>query len=86
MEDAEQRLLQRVVGQVQELEAAEAVEALPSRPDQQKVQEAVQSLKLEGGPADATAYHDFQVLQVAFKHVWSEAFDEGTERKSRGAI
>ncbi|QEA39101.1 hypothetical protein FGL86_08465 [Pistricoccus aurantiacus] len=82
-EEAERRLLERIVGQVQELEAAEATDALPSRPDQQKVREAVQSLKLEGGPADATAYHDFHVLQVAFKHVWTEAFDEVLKERAK---
>ncbi|WP_282610990.1 hypothetical protein [Pelagibius sp. Alg239-R121] len=29
-----------------------------------------------GSPADAVSYHDFHRLQVAFEHVWMEAFDE----------
>lgn len=31
---------------------------------------------LKGGPADATAFHDFHVLQMAFKNVWTQAFDK----------
>ena len=31
---------------------------------------------LRGGPADATSFHDFHVLQIAFKSVWLHAFDE----------
>ncbi|MBK7937972.1 MAG: hypothetical protein IPJ82_13165 [Lewinellaceae bacterium] len=31
------------------------------------------------GPADVTSYHDFQELQIAFKHIWSEVFDTGIE-------
>ncbi|MEU9087465.1 hypothetical protein [Streptomyces sp. NPDC048357] len=31
---------------------------------------------LTGGPADVPAYHDFHTLQVAFEHVWQEAFDQ----------
>ncbi len=27
------------------------------------------------GPTDVTAFHDFQELQIAFEHVWTEAFD-----------
>ena len=41
-----------------------------------KLQEKVNTFKLKSGPADATAYHDFHTLQIAFEHVWKEAFDE----------
>ncbi|WP_437961377.1 hypothetical protein WME76_18195 [Sorangium sp. So ce119] len=27
-------------------------------------------------PSDVTAYHDFHELQIAFEHLWSEAFDD----------
>lgn len=33
-------------------------------------------LHLKGGPADVTAYHDFYDLQIGFRHVWTELFDE----------
>jgi hypothetical protein len=32
--------------------------------------------ELRGGPADATAFHDFHVLQIAFKEVWLHMFDQ----------
>src|SRR5439155_27315760 len=31
--------------------------------------------ELRGGPADAVAFHDFYILQIAFKRVWLHAFD-----------
>ncbi|MEL6796314.1 MAG: hypothetical protein AAFO89_05765, partial [Planctomycetota bacterium] len=73
-EEAEEQLLSRTIGQVQPLREAESVHTLPARPDQARVQEAINRLQLTGGPADTTAFHDFHVLQVAFEHVWTEAF------------
>ncbi|MGL5081930.1 MAG: hypothetical protein ACRC8A_10635 [Microcoleaceae cyanobacterium] len=32
--------------------------------------------RIPKGPADVTAYHDFHELQIAFEHVWTEAFDK----------
>jgi hypothetical protein len=49
---------------------------LQSRPNQRTVQERVEGLELRGGPADAPAYYDFHHLQIAFDHVWTEAFDQ----------
>lgn len=46
------------------------------RPTQKDIQEATDSFELRGGPADVTAYHDFHDLQIAFRHVWTELFDE----------
>ncbi|HEX7151614.1 MAG TPA: hypothetical protein VF618_09020 [Thermoanaerobaculia bacterium] len=37
----------------------------------------VQGLAFQPSPADTTAYYDFHNLQVAFRHVWQEAVDEG---------
>jgi hypothetical protein len=62
------------------LETAIPHNALPlpleSRPDQGAVQKGVNDLVLSGGPADAPAYYDFHHLQIAFDHVWTEAFDQ----------
>jgi hypothetical protein len=41
------------------------------------VQRSVDKLELRGGLADTTAYYDFHNLQIAFEHVWQEAFDHG---------
>lgn len=50
---------------------------LDYRPDVSAVMDDLTAMKnLRGGPADATAFHDFHVLQMAFKSVWMHAFDE----------
>jgi len=50
---------------------------LNSRPDVSAVMDDLTALKnLRGGPADATAFHDFHVLEMAFESVWMHAFDE----------
>jgi hypothetical protein len=47
------------------------------RPDVGTIMDDLTAMKeLRGGPADATAFHDFYVLQLAFKSVWLHAFDE----------
>jgi hypothetical protein len=46
------------------------------RPDVDAIMGDLEDVKtLRGGPADAIAFHDFQVLQVAFKDVWMHLFD-----------
>ena len=47
------------------------------RPDVASILGDLNSIKsLKGGPSDATAFHDFHVLQIAFKHIWMQAFDQ----------
>jgi len=49
---------------------------LSYRPDVESVMGDLQALRnLKGGPADATSFHDFHCLQIAFKSVWQHAFD-----------
>ncbi len=79
----EAEVLSRILGQLRDLEKADP-DALPRRPDVQAVQGDVQSLELKGGPADVPAFHDFTVLQIAFKHVWTEAFDETMRAMAEG--
>ncbi len=56
---------------------------LSYRPDVQAILGDLQAIKsLRGGPADAIAFHDFHVLQLAFKNVWIEAFDERLRSKA----
>jgi hypothetical protein len=46
------------------------------RPDVGAVMDDLAAVKtLMGGPADATAYHDFNVLQIATRDVWIHLFD-----------
>jgi len=65
-------ILDRIYGQVQDLKAAQQIAA---RADANEVSQSIESLDLTGGAADATAFHDIKVLQIAFKDVWTEAFD-----------
>lgn len=49
---------------------------LSYRPDVGTIMDDLAAIKhLRGGPADAEAFHDFQVLQIAFESVWLHAFD-----------
>jgi len=72
---ADEQVLSRILGQIHDLETATA-EQIAARPDALRLQAELDALQLKGGPADAVALHDFNVLQIAFKHVWTEAFDE----------
>lgn len=49
---------------------------LTKRPDADSVQSSVDSFALQKGPADATAFYDFDMLQVAFSHVWEQLVDK----------
>ncbi|MFT7095720.1 MAG: hypothetical protein ACI84K_001305 [Pseudohongiellaceae bacterium] len=46
------------------------------RPDATSVQASVDSFALQKGPADATAFYDFNSLQIAFSHVWKQLVDQ----------
>ena len=46
------------------------------RPDAGSVQASVDSFALQKGPADATAFYDFNSLQIAFSHVWKQLVDQ----------
>lgn len=46
------------------------------RPTAALVQKNVQEFALERGPADTTAFFDFNTLQIAFDHVWQQLLDE----------
>ncbi|MBL7840573.1 MAG: hypothetical protein JNJ75_10565 [Cyclobacteriaceae bacterium] len=39
---------------------------------------SLNALAICGGPADITSYHDFKTIQLAFDHIWTEAFDNST--------
>jgi hypothetical protein len=49
---------------------------LGARPDVMAIMDDLAAMKsLAGGPADATAFHDFNVLQIAFEDIWLHMFD-----------
>ena len=57
--------------------SAQLSKILSHRPDVEAILGDLEAIKsLRGGPADATAFHDLHVLQLAFKSVWVHAFDE----------
>jgi hypothetical protein len=63
------RILSNIITQVEGM--------LSYRPDVQSVMSDLDALKnLKRGPADGTAFHDFNVLQIAFKSVWKHAYDK----------
>ena len=66
------------VAHLLEIPSAQNSGGMPNhmRPTAGTVQQQVDQLVLRGGPADAPAYYDFHNLQVAFDHVWTEAFDQ----------
>jgi hypothetical protein len=41
------------------------------------VGDEVKRFQLKPSPADVSAFYDFSHLQIAFRHVWQEAIDEG---------
>ncbi|WP_162055912.1 hypothetical protein [Pontibacter pamirensis] len=50
---------------------------LEPRTTQGTVTENIQDLAFKPSPADTPAFYDFYNLQVAFRHVWQEAIDQG---------
>ena len=52
----------------------------PERTDEEDVARSLDTFELRDGPSDVTSYHDFNTLQIAFKHVWTEVFDTEVER------
>ena len=65
--DAVTDLLLNCVAQVRQL--------MKFRPDVGAIMDDLAAMKaLAGGPADVVAFHDFNVLQLAFRSVWMHAF------------
>lgn len=66
-------VLDRVIGQIQALQSGDTL-SIEKRPEQDEIQSQLDKLKLKGGPSDVPAFHDFHVLEVAFRDVWIHAF------------
>jgi hypothetical protein len=77
-QDVNNLIVNRIAGQLQALEAGSEAQ-IEQRPGTQAINDCVSALELTGGPSDVTAFHDVQVLQIAFKDVWTEAFDGGLQ-------
>ena len=49
---------------------------IPNSANKNATQAAIlQTFELRPSPSDVKSYHDFNVLQIAFEHVWTELFD-----------
>ncbi len=46
------------------------------RAGNEDIANAVNNFSLNKGPADTTAFYDFNYLNIAFEHVWKQLFDE----------
>lgn len=58
-------------------------EPVLKRADLDVVSEGLKSFRLGTGPSDVASYHDFNLLQIAFEHVWAEVFDTRVEQLGR---
>jgi hypothetical protein len=57
---------------------------IPNGANGQKTQAALlQTFELRPGASDVTSYHDFNTLQIAFEHVWTQMFDGEIESLGR---
>jgi len=70
-------LRRRVLGQLRDMPVGDlsATEASPTPLTAEELNALLPSLRLGAGPADTPAFHDFHHLNIAFPHVWTEAFD-----------
>ena len=75
-EELRQIIRDRILGQIEELPDEASSDQPQAISDLAKVKRAIDALELAGGPADVTAFHDFYTLQIAFKNVWTAAFDD----------
>ena len=55
----------------------------PKPSENTDVQASIGDFNLQAGPADLPSYHDFQTIQLAFEHIWTEVFDESLEQKAK---
>jgi hypothetical protein len=68
----------RVLGQIAELPiGAPVTEDTENKPlTREELNALLPQVSYGAGPSDVAAIHDFFNLQIAFEHVWTEAFDE----------
>ena len=69
----EQQIRRLVLAQVASMQSSEGGSEQTGQAD--AILHAFEQLKPPASPADVTAFHDINHLQIAFPDVWSEAFD-----------
>ena len=65
-------------------EARPEFATIPNGADGHRTQAGLlQTFELRPGASDVTSYHDFNMLQIAFEHVWAQMFDGEIEALGR---
>lgn len=73
---AQDAIAQKVLGQLRDMPAPDGVASgLPRRQTAQELRGLLQDVRLGAGPTDVLSFHDLHHLEIAFPHVWTEAFD-----------
>ena len=70
------RLITRVVQDIPSPDLVLRPELARQRANRTDLEKAVNDFSLQKGPAEVPAFYDFNVLQIAFDHVWKRLFDE----------
>ncbi|MBG6130377.1 hypothetical protein IWQ47_001540 [Aquimarina sp. EL_43] len=76
---AMQTIKERVLGQIESLPAFNSPEKKTIIDDLKAIKARINELEMGSGPANVTAFRDFHNLQMAFKDVWTAAFDKELE-------
>ncbi len=71
-------IAQHVLGQLKDMPVYTSADdnTLPKALTRDELNAMLPAVQLGAGPTDVPSFHDFYNLQMAFLHVWTEAFDE----------
>lgn len=71
-------IAKRVLGQIKDmpLDTSASESTLPRAFTRDELNAMLPAVQLGAGPTDVPSFHDFFNLQIAFPHIWTEAFDE----------
>ncbi|MEM9680819.1 MAG: hypothetical protein AAF901_10895, partial [Bacteroidota bacterium] len=70
---------ERILGQIEALPAFDSPEKKTVLDDLKTIKARINELEMGSGPTNVTAFRDFHNLQIAFKDVWTSAFDSELE-------
>jgi len=79
--DFEKTIQDRVEGQLADLIPYNGADGHVDDP-LVRLDQTLDELVLSSGPANVTSYHDFHSLQIAFRDIWTEAFDPTVKVKA----
>lgn len=82
-EDVKNAILDRLAAQVSQLPKLTGVETGGAVNELNRIKELVNKLELSGGPANVVATRDVNVLQLAFRWIWTSLFDQDFEGQVR---